>query len=215
MNIDSAKQIKYEFIEVPANKISLSKRRKCHGVGINDSAYITQMRVNGNYTICPYYRKWIDMLNRCYSKKFHLKNATYIGCTVCDEWLSFLSFKQWMSTQDWKGNDLDKDLLVQGNKIYSPGTCLFVSPRVNRIIGSKIKRKENIKKGASYIEKLGKFSSSYYLNGKSHYLGLFNSEDEAHEEYKKVKYRIIYLVAMEQKEPIKSALLKYNVGENV
>ena len=45
-----------------------------------------------------------------------------------------------MESQDWKGKQLDKDIISPGNKIYSPDTCVFVEPKINKLIQGK-KRK--------------------------------------------------------------------------
>ena len=108
-----------------------TRNRLIHGVGINDANYNTQVRVNGKLVVCKYYRTWKNMLERCYDSNLHLKHPTYIGCIVCEEWLTFSNFKAWMETQDFGGKDLDKDILVKGNKIYSPETCIFVTNAIN------------------------------------------------------------------------------------
>lgn len=93
------------------------------GVGIND--------LNTNTRSDKCYSKWRDMLRRCYSESYQAKQPTYIGCRVCEEWLTFSNFKAWMLTQDWEGLTLDKDLLEGGNKEYHPDKCVFVSKRLN------------------------------------------------------------------------------------
>ena len=123
-----------DFIEVPASKISISKRKLVYGIGINDADYNIQSKISGKNVRCPYYRKWTNMLNRCYSDKPHDKYPTYIGCTVCDEWLTFSNFKEWMIKQDWKGMHLDKDIKINGNKTYSPETCVFIPHEINSLM---------------------------------------------------------------------------------
>lgn len=59
-----------------------------YGVGIND---VTEIVRN-----CPYYKKWVGMLGRCYNPKKQAERSTYHGVTVCDEWLTFSNFKTWM-----------------------------------------------------------------------------------------------------------------------
>lgn len=76
----------------------MKTRKLVHGVGINDADYVTQKLetigyVNGKRKqkrvwICPFYRTWSNMLDRCYSFKYQERNKTYIGCTVTDEWLT-------------------------------------------------------------------------------------------------------------------------------
>ena len=81
--------------------------------------------------VTPAYDKWQAMLQRCYDPKVHEKFPTYIGCTVCAEWHNFQVFAEWFYTQDFVGNELDKDILCKGNKVYSPTTCLLVSKYAN------------------------------------------------------------------------------------
>ncbi len=73
------------------------------------------------------YKTWRHMLERCYDKKYQAKRPTYIGCSVCAEWHNFQIFAEWMSEQDYEGKQLDKDIKVKGNKVYSPDTCTFVT----------------------------------------------------------------------------------------
>lgn len=108
------------------------------GIGVNDADYTTQKREilpDGKKKLvylCPYYDRWYGVLSRCYSKRSEKVSPTYKDCYVCDEWLYFSNFKAWMEKHDWEGKDLDKDLLIEGNKVYSPETCIFVPKSVNR-----------------------------------------------------------------------------------
>ena len=121
-----------------------------YGVGINDAIYTTQPMINGKQVVCPYYRTWKDMIRRCYSTKYYDKRPTYEGCSVADEWLVFSKFKAWMETQDWEGNQLDKDILLQGNRIYSKDTCAFVSGSVNSFVLNNQAIRGEYKIGVSY-----------------------------------------------------------------
>lgn len=106
----------------------MRKPKIIYGKGINDvNDYVND---NKGYR-CPFYERWVSMLKRCYSLSWLNKYPTYKGCSVCKEWLTFSNFKSWMEQQDWKGCDLDKDLLVKGNKVYSPETCCFIPKELN------------------------------------------------------------------------------------
>lgn len=77
------------------------------------------------------YYKWKNMIQRCYDKKVHKKyKPEYKDKSVCEEWLNYSNFRIWFDEHyvPCKNNqiDLDKDLLVQGNKVYSPETCVFL-----------------------------------------------------------------------------------------
>jgi hypothetical protein len=195
------------FPLIKANSLSLSKRRSIHGVGINDAEYIVQPTVKGVTYICPYYTKWCGMIKRCYSDKYQGKYPSYIGCTVINEWLIFSKFKEWMESQDWKGKELDKDLLIQGNKIYSPEACMFVSQAVNSLlVGSS---KAIMKRGISRHKKTNTFNARVGINGKRKSLGYFKTKKEASEAYKTAKSENIVNVANEQCDVrIKNLLLK-------
>lgn len=85
---------------------------------------------SGN-TMSKVYQVWHDMLRRCYSSEYQEKQPTYIGCSVCPEWLNFQTFGKWFDDNYIPGYHLDKDIKVPGNKVYSPETCLFVSREEN------------------------------------------------------------------------------------
>lgn len=89
------------------------------------------MKMNTEMSHSTSYYKWKNMVQRCYDKDVHKKyKPEYKDKSVCEEWLNYSNFKIWFDEHyvPCKNNqiDLDKDLLVQGNKIYSPETCVFL-----------------------------------------------------------------------------------------
>ena len=141
------------------------------------------------------------MLARCYSNETLKDNPTYRGCTVCSEWLRFTTFKKWMEKQKWEGMQLDKDILIQGNKVYSPKACLFIPLKINIIFKTKPKSSNSLPQGVSKLN--GKFRC---WHNKKH-LGMFNTADLAFEAYKSSKYSLIKEIALKQSEPLRSAML--------
>ena len=179
------------------------------GVGINDADYTVVKQettvVNGKQKkkliwICPFYQAWKNMVDRCYSIKFREHNPTYIGCTVTDEWLTFSVFKNWMMTQDWKDNQLDKDLLFEDNKVYGPETCVFVTQTVNKFTNDHGSRRGEFLIGVYWNKASEKFMSQCRdpFTKKGEYLGLFDCEQEAHKEWLKRKLELAYELADEQ-----------------
>lgn len=75
--------------------------------------------------------KWKGMMVRCYNLKSLVRAPTYKGCSVCEEWHNFQNFAAWFKDNFKEGMHLDKDILTEGNKIYSPSTCKFVTPQEN------------------------------------------------------------------------------------
>ena len=172
------------FIETPVSKFGLSNKKPLYGVGVNNAPYHVYYKINGVRIICPFYRKWQGMIIRCYSKN---KYKTYKDCTVCDEWKNFMSFKKWMESQDWKDKELDKDILVFGNKLYSPETCIFVTHKINGLVNDQSSRRGKYPQGVSYDAKRNKFASYCRVKNKTKFLGYFDTPEEASEKYRAVK----------------------------
>ena len=164
-----------------------------YGVGINDAGYVTKVQETVSYVAgrqkqrvvwrCPFYRTWEHMLERAYSAKLKLKRPTYKDVTVCGQWYKFSTFKAWMETQAWEGNHLDKDLLVPGNKIYSPETCIFVNSTVNGFLVDSSASRGAYKVGVSFHKRDHKFVAKCNnpFTQDYEYLGYFSTEQEAYE----------------------------------
>lgn len=123
-----------EFWQRPSLHLRGKGCRKCFlenkkslvcGVGINDS-YVGCTCEHGQHIIS--YSIWKAMLARCYSASHHKRYPTYSNCSVCKEWHLFSNFKKWFDENYIEGYHLDKDILVQDNKVYSPQTCVFIPP---------------------------------------------------------------------------------------
>ena len=106
------------------------KQKLVYGVGVND----IDEPIYKNGSILKFYATWHGMLRRCYSKKYQTRYPTYRGCSVCSEWLSLSTFKIWFDANYRDGMSLDKDILIQGNKVYSPETCRFVPGYINNLL---------------------------------------------------------------------------------
>lgn len=161
------------------------KRKPLYGVGINDSTYDTKS--------CPFYKRWKDILTRCYSSKFLERRPSNKGVVVCQEWLTFSTFKKWMQEQEWEGNFLDKDILGKGLKIYSPSTCIFIPQILNSFIQNNSSTKRTYLKGCYFCKRSKHFcsSTSNPFTGKNVKVRGFSTEIDAHMDYK--KRRLEYL----------------------
>lgn len=181
------------------------------GVGINDADYpvYKTKTVDGKRKViwvCPYYLRWKNMLQRAYSLTYKEKYPTYRSVVVCDEWLTFSTFKVWMEAQDWEGKVLDKDILFPGNKVYSPETCVFVSHIVN-CLNLDCGKEPGI---------LKRFNSNIFtpkcgnpLTGKRECLGSFKSQEESKQAWLKRKDEIACELAdMQKDERVADALRK-------
>jgi len=174
----------------------VSKRSLVYGIGINDSDYITKPMINGKQVTCAFYKTWQLMLQRCYSEKFHKKYPTYKDCTTAPEWHSFMAFKSWMIERDYEGKEIDKDLLVIGNKIYSPEACIFVSKQVNYLMGSCAAKRGLLPQGVSFDR--GRYLARVRIKGTETRVGRYSTIPEAEASYVKAKSANIIRTALEQ-----------------
>jgi len=168
-------------------------------------------RINGDLNRT--YTVWNSMIVRCYSDLYQKRRPAYIGCTVCPEWHDFQVFGDWFVLNYVDGFQLDKDILKQGNRIYSPDTCIFVSSQVNSLFIDRKEGRGAYKLGVSWNKAIKKFHSHCREDGKLKYLGCYTSEGEAHEAYKVFKYKLIADASVAQVEPIKTAMINYVIPE--
>ncbi|AGG58167.1 hypothetical protein VPDG_00005 [Vibrio phage henriette 12B8] len=174
---------------------NLRRRTKLYGVAVNDADYLTEVSeyIDGRKKtvwICPAYGAWREMIKRCYSRNFQVRCPTYVGCSVCDEWLTFSKFKMWFDKNHTVGYQLDKDLLVHTNKEYSPHACIYVPQSLNILLNCNENARGEYPQGVSYHTS-GKYMSRVSINGKQKHLGKFKTVTEASEAYKKAKLEYV------------------------
>lgn len=163
-----------------------------------------------NNKILKEYNTWRKVLERSFDQKTKEKHPTYKDVTCCDEWLLYENFYEWLHEQPnferWLNGDrwaIDKDILVKGNKVYSPNTCCLVPQRINSLFTKHDKNRNNLPIGVDKISKdkyraqCGDFLSK---NKKNINLGYYSTPDEAFQAYKQYKENYIKQVAQEEYE---------------
>lgn len=116
-----------------ANKQSLSKLRSEYLEAMDKWKSACKDLKLGGYK-CevdnhPAYAKWQGMLNRAYGAS---SSKWYDNVTVSDSFKHYHIFKRWYLTQYLEeGWELDKDLLLKGNKVYCASRCCFLPKEIN------------------------------------------------------------------------------------
>lgn len=187
---------------------TIEKRKSLvEGVGINDCIDVRRRS--------EVYKHWRSMLVRCYSERHHKQFPIYADCNVCTEWHHLSNFKKWFDENYIEGYALDKDILIKGNKVYSPDTCCFVPQEINNLLIKSDKARGNLPLGVS--KRGNKFYSSVSVNRKRVHLGVFNTPEEAFLAYKKAKEHNVKVLAEKYfkegriTERVYRALLDYRV----
>ena len=158
-------------------------------------------------------RRGKKMIQRVFDAKYHARHPTYIGASVCDEWKYFMNFRSWMMAQDWRDKQLDKDIIVPGNKHYSPETCAFVDSRINSLLLDSVSSRGKYPIGVSYYKGYKKYCATMRVNGKKRYLGCFDTPEEASLVYRKEKSRHVRHIALTQVDDprVRAGLLKHAI----
>ena len=160
----------------------------------------------------PGYNSWHGMLDRCYGTDSHKLKRTYTECNVCKEWLNLYNFNEWYVNNYYsipgEKMELDKDILVRGNKIYSPETCVFVPKRINLLILKSERKRGEFPIGVYYDRGKKKYVASLSYEGKSLKIKRCDLPIEAFFWYKWYKEAYIKQVADEYKDKIPEKLYK-------
>ena len=204
-----------QLTSIKIGKVKDPYLESVYGVGVSGSRY--PYKINGRNT--KEYALWKSMLQRCYSDSFKKHRPTYEGCKVSDNFKSYEYFHEWCNSQvgfGVEGFELDKDLLIKGNKVYSENSCVFIPREINSLlIKCDASRGEHLigvywcKRDNAFIAQVGK------SKGRSGWLGCFNTEIEAFNAYKTAKETVVKEQANKWKSEIDprtyKALMNYTV----
>ena len=174
-------------------------------------------RINGKLT--EEYKKWQTLMHRIYDERYLNNNISYRQCSICEEWHDFQNFAQWYENNKWTNEldlELDKDILVKGNKIYSKNTCVLVDTKLNHLFITNKYKRGDLPIGVHFDKERNKYVS--YCNigtSKTKFLGRYETKEECFNTYKKFKEKLIKDIAKEYKEKYPNFPKKlYNVMMN-
>ena len=169
------------------------------------------------------YGRWTSILGRAYCEKYKIRFPAYKDVTVCEEWHNFQNFAEWYYGQKYstakvcggRNYHLDKDLLLKGNRVYSPENCCFIPSEINNLLTTNKSRRGSSPLGACYHKDRKLFMVSLNCNGYVKHIGYFDTPEEAFQAYKLAKESYIKEVANLWKDRIDDkvyqALMSYEV----
>ena len=199
---------------IKAGSVKDKLKPKIYGIGVLGDE-VTQDLTGVTLKV---YALWKNMLKRCYYHKHVEEYPTYKSCTTSENFNYYPYFKSWCDKQIGFGNEgweLDKDILVKGNKVYSEDTCCFVPAEINVMFTKTDALRGKHPIGVQYYKPSDCFRAYVGCYSKRIYLGQFNTELEAFRAYKQAKEAYIKEVANRWKDQIDhrvyKALMNYQV----
>lgn len=164
------------------------------------------------------YSTWKGMLRRCYEDASWKRHPSYRGCSVSAEWHNFQNFAKWYRGQ--RGYDLgwqlDKDLTVLGNKIYSPEACALLPREVNNLLVSSKAKRGAYPVGVYWDKHQQTFITRIGRGNGVEVLGRYSEPSAAFGVYKVAKEEHVKAVAEKHKEILSTAiynnLMNYTVS---
>jgi hypothetical protein len=175
-------------------------RSLIYGVGENDVMI-------PEFTKTRTWRTWAGIIRRtdCRDLKWLKSHKSYEGCTLDLRWYKLSAFKEWIEQwEDYQNKEVDKDILIPGNKIYGPDTCLMVTPIVNKWFMPNPNSSSDLPRGVSKANKDCKkpyFSQIKTIFGKKENLGYFWTIEEASASYEKARKEQIQILIETETDP--------------
>lgn len=159
---------------------------------------------------------WNKISARCLAGgKYQLGNPAYVGTT--NGFDDFQQFAEWCNEQpgyssfDAEGFrfEIDKDILVPGNKVYSPDTCCFVPKRINSLLTSSSSARGEYPIGVSYVKRRGVFMAYCKDGAGMTFLGHFSDPMLAHQAWQIKKRDVITSAALDYQAMVGSSIRVY------
>lgn len=157
---------------------------------------------------------WMNMLQRCYSLEFKKNRPTYKDCSVHSDWHNFQNFAKWFEENYVEGYCLDKDFTVIGNKIYSAEKCRFIPNEINVLLTNVSAKEGHYLLGVN-LHKWGRFQATISINNQKKYLGLYDTEIDAHNAYKKAKELYVKEQLIEYKKEVGDVIFKNLINYSI
>lgn len=164
------------------------------------------------------YAKWRAMLQRCINPMADKSTESYVECEVCNEWMNFQNFAKWYYENEYHCNNeplcVDKDILIHGNKLYSPDRCILVPQRINLLFIKEYARRGDLPIGV--IKHGNGYSVHCSLDSHTkNYIGFYYDPILAFAAYKAAKEKYIKEVADSYKniipQKVYEAVINYKI----
>ena len=153
------------------------------------------------------------------SIKDRLKDRpAYLDCTISDNFQNFEFFLNWYRNQYGcnLGWEIDKDLLVKGNRQYGENDCVLLPKEINMALSSQKSSRGNLPRGVNFEKAKNNYLARCSMGqNRQINLGRFNTPEEAFLAYKAFKELLLKTLAFKYRRWLDprayQALMKYEI----
>jgi len=143
-------------------------------------------------------------------------DESYVGCS--NGFTDFQEFVEWHRSKIGYGQgfQVDKDLLVKGNKVYSPTTCSLIPGRVNRFLTNSTSSSRSLPLGVVFDKERRLYiANCSRAEGGNKFLGRFATPEDAFAAYKTFKEAALKVLAEEWRDRLEpqyyEALINFEI----
>jgi len=213
--VDTGYTCTYDKNQVRKGDVKDCMARIIYGVGFYGDGSFTKDKPKE--LVAKALESWHSMFKRCYDERLHKLKVTYKDCTVSNDWHNFQSYAKFYIEDAYRldGWELDKDLLVKGNRLYSPSTCVYLPRDINGALKTNNTHRSLLPIGVFKCSSGGFKARCRDHESVQVILGKFTTENEAFHAYKCFKESVIKRKALDWKDSISplayKALMEYCV----
>jgi hypothetical protein len=153
-----------------------------------DGSWAKSLTVDGEQYHTKSYTLWHSIKYRCIKGGcVQTRSPRYVGCFISKNFLDFQYFADWLNRQEGYGiadYQLDKDILVSGNKCYGEDTCVLIPRQLNQFLALSHARRGKWPLGVRYDKNARKYRASVSKSGGWCHLGCFDTPEDAALAYK-------------------------------
>ena len=184
----------------PDNWSEKTMKPVMYGIGYHGTLYTNSTEES--------YQRWHWMMNRCYSDALHKLQPEYRNCSVCKEWWNYSNYKLWYDEHKAEikefdeAFEIDKDILIKGNTVYSPETVCFIPKIINSLFTNGKNNRGDYPVGVFFEKNKNKYRACMAYMGKNMKLGTFDTVEDAFNKYKNYKEIFIKKIAEQYRAKI-------------
>lgn len=143
---------------------------------------------------------WHAMRQRCGVGGSKKANPAYKDCIISENFLKFQFFAEWCQSQVVYGQncyELDKDILVLNNRLYSENHCVFIPQELNSFLCVNSGPVSDLPKGVTRCK--DKYMARLASSG---YLGVHRTPEDASRVYQHARNQELFkwLVRLQNQE---------------